>query len=251
MITDRIKRPLRDWLWRKLALGWRLSSGVKIEVRSHGDWYIYNEIFVGGEYDIPLGRLIEECAVPGAQPAVVLDLGANVGFFFLRWLHLWRTAGSPGVPPRFFLVEGSGRSCAEITRRLAAQPACGAEVRVMHNLVGARSGSAVITDSHVHFGNQVTAEPKGGTTVPYVDLVELCRDFGEIALLKCDIEGSEEKFIESQLDLLAKTRAAVVELHHHSCDTARCERLIQASGLAARESLREEGDFSVLHFRRA
>ncbi len=245
MFLESLKRPLRDWLWQKLALSWRLHSGVKIEVRSHGDWYIYNEIFVGGEYDTPLRRLIAAGAAAGAAPLTVLDLGANVGFFILRWLDLWRTAGSPGQPPRFILVEGSGRSCAEIRRRLAGQPLDGVQVEILHRLVGPRTGSATITDSHVHFGNQVTADAKGGTTVPYVDLVALCEKFPRIALIKCDIEGSEQTFLEAQPELLAKTDALTIELHHASCQTAHCSELIKRAGLTQCEVLRETDAFAV------
>lgn len=252
MILDSLKRPIRDWLWRKLALHCRLASGVKIEIRSHGDWHIYNEIFVGGEYDLALNRLIAECSAPGATPAAVLDLGANVGFFFLRWLHLWRLAGSPGVPPRFFLIEGSGPCCAELRRRLADQPTDGLKVEVLHNLVGARSGSASITDSHIYCGNQVTADPRaGGPAVPYLDLVATCRDFARIALVKCDIEGSEEAFLESQPEVLAKSQAMVIELHRGLCDTAHCEQLLAAAGFTSREIIRDDRELAVLNLRRA
>ena len=250
VIPETIKRPLRDWLWRKLALSWLLSSGVKIEVRSHGDWYIYNEIFVGGEYDMPLRNLIKSSAADGGPPATVLDLGANVGFFFLRWLHLWRMAGSPGVPPRFVLVEGSGRSCAEMRRRLAEQPAKGVDVKILHNLVGPRTGSATITDSHIHFGNQVTSNPKAGVSVSYVDLVAWCEGVKSISLIKCDIEGSEEVFLESQPELLAKSQALAIELHHDSSKTARCREIVERTGFQCCEVLRQTKEFSVLYYQR-
>lgn len=243
MILERLKRPVREAVWRRLALKWTLPSGVVIEVQSHGDWYIYNEIFVGGEYDVPLRRCIEAAAVPGAVRATILDLGANVGFFYLRWLDLWRQAGTPGVPPRFILVEGAPRTCGELRTRLAAQAGPGADVTVLNNLIGRRNGVGTITDSSVHFGNRITTGE--GTTVPFVDLVALLGG-DSIELLKCDIEGGEQAFFESQPELLLTARAAAVELHHADCDTRKCVGMLEAAGFSSR-TIRDGGDFSILY----
>lgn len=248
MLPATVKKYLRNWIWRRLALKYSLPSGVKIEVKSIGDWYIYNEIFVGGEYDLAIQRLIQGGAEPGAAPGTVLDLGANVGFFFLRWLHLWRAAGSPGKPPRFFLVEGSSRTCKDLQSRLTGQPLAGVEVSVMNNLVGQRTGVGTITDSLNHFGNRVTKAAHGGVNVPFVDIVELCRDAPTVGLMKCDIEGSEELFLKSNAELLQKTQCVAIELHHKDCDTAQCGRYLESAGLVHSESLREAGEFSVRYF---
>jgi FkbM family methyltransferase len=247
MIPESLKRPLRAAVWRRLALKWQLPSGVVIEVRSHGDWYIYNEIFVGGEYDLPLRRCIESAARPGAPRATILDLGANVGFFYLRWLDLWRQAGMPGAAPRFVLVEGVPRTCDELRARLAAQTGPGAEVTVLNNLIGPRNGFGTITDSHVHFGNRLTTGK--GRTVPFLDIIAM---FGgkPIDLLKCDIEGGEQLFLESQPELLLSTRTAAVELHHAACDTGKCAALLEAAGFSSRRTLRDGGDFSVSYWTR-
>jgi FkbM family methyltransferase len=244
MILEQFKRPFREALWRRLALKWTLPSGVVIEVRSHGDWYIYNEIFVGGEYDLPLRRCIDAAAVPNAPRATILDLGANVGFFYLRWLDLWRQAGTPGLPPRFVLVEGVPRTCDELRARLAAQTGPGADVAVLNNLIGPRNGLGTITDSNVHFGNRLTTGK--GSTVPFLDLVALLgRD--PIELLKCDIEGGEQVFLESQPELLLTTRTAALELHHTDCDTGKCVGILEAAGFSSRTTIRDGGDFSILY----
>src|SRR5690242_4474626 len=89
-------------LWSILRPEWTLPSGLKVTVGSWAEWVTYNDIFVDGEYDVPIRHAIDH-----AEPdAVILDIGANVAYFALRFSDLWMRA-RPRQSFRLIGVEGS------------------------------------------------------------------------------------------------------------------------------------------------
>jgi hypothetical protein len=101
----------------------------------------------------------------------------------------------------------------------------------------------------VHVKSAIPDIPAGGVNVAFVDVDALIKDKFEIDLLKCDIEGAELMFIENYGDLLRRVRTAVLELHHHQCDTKRCVRLLESLGFR-QTILRFNDSFSVCLFSR-
>jgi FkbM family methyltransferase len=242
-------RAKSDFLYRRLyrALNLKhvLPSGITLKVASRGEWWAYNEIFVNGEYDVPIQRALELRSK--AQAFTVLDLGANVGYFTLRVLHLMRQSLLQGIACDMTVVEGSPATFGELQSRLGKQDLSPATVRVIHGLVGRHDGSGVIHQSALHVKNSImeTAD-QGGATVAFVDLVQLMEGRPEIDLLKCDIEGAELIFIEHYRDLFSRVRSAVFEIHHKLCDTDRCILLLEQAGL--RQRVLRSGDETSLCF---
>src|SRR3984885_479215 len=78
-------RILYESLYSLLNLEHTLDSGLTVKVASKGEWWIYNDIFVNGEYDVPIQAALDTSS---ARPFVVLDLGANVGYFAFRVIDL-------------------------------------------------------------------------------------------------------------------------------------------------------------------
>jgi FkbM family methyltransferase len=244
----RIKsRFLYQSLYGFLDLEHTLNSGIKVKVASKGEWWTYNDIFVNGEYDVPINAALE--ASPG-QTFVVLDLGANVGYFTVRVIDLIRRRGLDSTSVDITMVEGSPETFGELDRRLKAQPLGCASIRRVHGLIGHRTGSAFIRESAVHVKStivDVTAE--SGVNVSYVDLDDVMKDKTEIDLLKCDIEGSELEFIETYRSLLHKVKYAVFELHHDQCDTDKCVSTLESLGFQ-QTILRANKSFSVSFYSR-
>ena len=214
-----------------------------MKVASKGEWWTYNDIFVSGEYDMPIHAALK--AASRGQPFVVLDLGANVGYFAYRVIDLISSLGRDDVGLDITMVEGSPQTFLELEKRVRSQPQLARVCRVVHGLVGQRSGSALIRESAVHVKSTIIDVPNGrGIEVPFLDLDSLMVDKSEIDLLKCDIEGTEALFVENYPDLLRKVKHAVVEFHHEQCDTKKC--LNQLEGLGFRhEVLRATESFSV------
>lgn len=246
-----LRNPIRDSYWRvkskllyqrlfsMLGLESRLHSGITVKIGSQGEWWAYNDIFVNHEYDPAI--LAALASRPQNRPLVVLDLGANVGYFLLRLADL--ILQNPGGP--IFcdatLVEGSPTNFKTLETRVARQNLKGFQCRLVHGLVGARTGRAVIFESALHVKNTIMDDrPSGGASVAFVDLGEVMAEKETIDLLKCDIEGAEESFIENYPDLLSRVNNAVFEMHHQMCDTAKSVRRLSEFGFRQTELYRND-----------
>lgn len=229
-----------------LNLEWTLGSGIDLVIHDRSDWTIYNDIFVEGEYDVPITRLLDEAPEDGTLQ--VLDLGANVGLFTLRLVDQVRRRRLDRLQLRMTLVEGDPATCAVLRAALARNGLLDDRVRVVHGLVGQREGVGRITPhatsgmSTVHGGTDLFTK-----SVPFVDL-EALMGGADLDLVKCDIEGSEQLFLENYPGLLARTRRAVFEFHPQMCDVPKCVDLVRAAGLSHSTTLRAEPTFEVAYF---
>jgi len=84
----------------------------------------------------------------------------------------------------------------------------------------------------------VNHRAKYGTAVRYVDVSETVREWPSIDLLKCDVEGSEYEFLRTYPDVMAKTKAAVIEFHTTGDDSYKYRQLMVAYGLINQKVLR-------------
>ena len=115
-------------------------------------------------------------------------------------------------------------------------------------MVGERSGTAAISDREFSGQNEVgTDESKKQFVMKYVDLEEVV-EAGMIGLPKCDIEGSELRFLRNYPQLLQRTDVAVVELHPDKCDANECVALLTAAGLARSSVLIQNPLVRLMHF---
>ena len=240
------RRSIRLVLFRWLDLRWRVRSGVSLRVASYGDWIVYNEIFVSGEYDEAL-RIAIEGGRGDAGPLRVLDLGANVGFFTLRAIDRVRESGL-ARPIAITAVESDPYSHAQFEARVFGDNGMTRQqVRLVHGAAGERTGTATLYAIDSSHAND-TLHPTAGSSsvqVPFVDLEALFADAAGIDLLKCDIEGAELLFLRAYPELLHKVRVAVFELHDHQCDTAECLRLLREYGFTHEAVLRTTPPTSI------
>jgi len=244
----RIKsRFLYQTLYHWVGLEHSLPTGLKIEVANRGEWWAYNEIFVNGDYDIPIEAAL---ASRSATSFVVLDLGASVGFFSFRVVDLIRRHHLETIAPEITMVEGSPETFRVLEHRVQSQHLAATNLRMVQGLVGHRTGSAPMRESALRNRSTIVDVPPGeGVNVAFVDLNLLMAGKSEIDLVKCDIEGAELLFIENYGDLLRKAKHAVFELHHHQCDTIKCVSMLEALGF--RQEVVQSGDaFSLIYFSR-
>jgi FkbM family methyltransferase len=237
-------RQLMHWSGRELRH--TLPCGICVSIASPSDWEVYNELFVDGEYD-PAIRAVTESDVTAP---LIVDLGANGGFFALRFADLWRrTRGDR--PFRLVAVEGAPRTYAQLTRHLD-QAALSGQCVARHGLAGRRTGSAWITTSaHTGLNSIRTRQSFSRANVSFIDLDALLPPGRAIDLMKCDIEGAEEMLCESYPDLLHRVRILVIEFHDALNDVDRCRRLLHAAGLVHQHSSRAYEGGSVEMFSRA
>lgn len=236
-------------LYRVLDLEHTLDSGLTLKVASKGEWWAYNEIFVNGEYDVPICTALKDRSP--LRPFVVLDLGANVGYFTFRVLDLIDRQEQGSFSSDITMVEGSPKTFLELEKRVRSGRLVAMGVRMVHGLVGLPRGNGVIREGALHVKNTTVDIPaRQGVNVDFVDLNFLMEDKFEIDLLKCHIEGAELLFIQNYADLLRKVKRAVFELHHHQCDTKECVRILEDSGFR-QTILRDNSACSVSLFSRS
>ena len=242
-MPESAKSRLRQLFWRSLVPQYTLRSGLHVKISSYSDWYIYNEIFVDEDYDCAIEMLL--CKT-GNQPLCVLDLGANVGFFTLRLVEKLRVS-SPSRRFRIIAVEGNPVTAKVLQERIEAN-GLALDVRVVHGLVGKKSGEGVISSLEFSVQNTVNDTSENGSRVSYIDLTQLTEEFERIDLIKCDIEGSELSFAESYPDILDKTEAAIFEFHPNLCNTDRCAHLLAEAGFNQSALRMQKDAVQLMHF---
>lgn len=246
MKLERLKRSARGRLggtmWSVLSPEWALPSGLKVTLASWAEWVTYNDIFVDGEYDVPIRHAVKH-AKPGD---VVLDIGGNVGYFALRMADFWVRERS-AEDLRIVGVEGSPETYALLQARLD-QEALAGRVDYRFGLAGERSGEAKICTSEFHVTNSIVTGDGSGTSVPFLDLTKVVPEDARIALIKCDIEGAEMMFVENYPDLLRRTDSIVIELQHEMYDSKRCVKLLEEAGLTLDQRLRDFSPSATVDF---
>lgn len=234
-------RKVRHFLHHKAIrlanLSHDLSTGVHIDIRNSMEWTIYNDIFVDGDYDEPILRLL---STEQRQDLNVLDLGSNVGYFTLRLLHLALTHSSRH---HFTIqaVEASSRLCDEAMRRLKPSrfPEDLFQISINHGLIGQPEGEGILYHFKDHGLNSIFRKEGKGDIVPFLNISTLLHSWENIDLLKCDIEGAELSFLKNYPTLLLKTRSAVFEFHTEFCDYAECLEIIREGGFQNNKLIRK------------
>ena len=232
----KLKNRVRNYLWVLLKAKWKLRSGIDIRVENDSDWYIYNEIFTNKEYD-PAFKLLSQ----PAQSAIILDLGANVGYFTLKMADELITAGTRDF--KIIAIEATTENYLVLENRIS-QLAKDKAI-AYHGLVGYRSGTGNIVFSSQHYGH-AAASGQQGEPADYINIEGLLDDTQRIALLKCDIEGSEETFLKEYPGLLLRTDHAVFEFHTNECDILNCRQLLKNAGLTTRGIIKEDRKYGTI-----
>jgi FkbM family methyltransferase len=237
----RLRARLRQWMFQWLDLRWDTRAGVRLRVDGYGQWAVYNEIFVNGDYDHAVALALDAPREAGV-PLSIVDLGAHVGYFTLRAVDGLLARGIGLDAARITAVEANPAWVRDFQDRVLGDNGLGASVRLVHGLVGERSGHGVLDGDRLREG----APARTGAVVPYVDLSALLAPAARIDLLKCDVEGSEQRLLEHYPDVLGKTRVATFELHRPWCDTERCRALLREYGFIHAATLRAGEPFSIL-----
>lgn len=234
---------LDGWPYRIAHLHHTSRTGICTIVRERCEWWLYNDIFVEGEYDE--GIVTALLTADTSRPFIAVDLGANVGFFALRLIDkVLRSDRNLNVIVT--AVEGSPSVFRELRARMTAQPEFpNVRVHLLHGLVGERTGTGWIGESRMHIANSITGvRAVRRSEVPFVDVVAAMEDNPRIDLLKCDVEGAEELFLESSGEILKKLSVGIFEFHKKLCDVGRCVEMIRSYGMNIR-IVRDMPDYQV------
>jgi FkbM family methyltransferase len=241
MISRKFKNYFRNKVWIFLKATWKLRSGIDIIVANDSDWFVYNEIFANKEYDPAISLLL---SADTSNP-LILDLGANVGYFALKIADELTQAGIGNF--RIVAIEASASNFQALKHRMS-QPLLRNQVKPYLGLAGYKSGSQAVVHSQQHYGHSVIPENTMGAknaVVDYLNIDNLINDTDKISFLKCDIEGSEEIFIKEYLTLLQKVENAVFEFHAGECNVDHCRQMLSEVGLFSKGIIKEDSVYKT------
>lgn len=146
---------------------------------------------------------------PFAIPAdaVILDLGANVGYTAVDFALLYRHA-------RIIAVELDAANVAVARRNLAP---FGSRCTVVHAAVWTWDGQVAYTGEEAWGFQVVHVRPDGEPrdTAPARTISSLMSEHGveRVDLMKMDIEGTESEILQPGADWLLAVQALIVEVH--------------------------------------
>src|SRR5579872_5106453 len=151
LIPNALRRKIREAsvarqakIWKDLGLS-RELAGLTIKVASHSDWVVFNEIFVERVYDRAISHVLSQ--TPDNRTMRVLDLGANVGYFALRFAQLVFESERPKQAFMIHCVEASPKVFAELRARLSDNALLKDHIQLTQGVVGQVSGSAEVYES--------------------------------------------------------------------------------------------------------
>ncbi len=175
-------------------------------------------------------------------------MGSNRGYFSTYLAHRLLEAGLWDF--KIYGVDASQENVTESLVRLERQLTVKLQDKVQYRqgLVGLREGEALFSTSKETYMNRIVqgygryenpVEP--AVKVSYLDLNTL--NLGPIGLLKCDIEGAEEQFLETYQGtlLLREVQVAVFEFHHSVVNVARCRQILRSVGLMQQHVVQKGG----------
>lgn len=245
VFKDRIRAAIGDYF----RFNHTLTSGISIIVRRPADFSTYSELFVNGFYD----KAIHGAIKASSDEIHLLDLGSNVGFFAHRFADILAGQYSELANKKVVkitMVEGSKAVADESVFRMENNRGKIGQYEVIHGLVGKKDGFDYMSTEYNYGYNSIVETPRSGNRVKtaYYNL-EAKLSSTKYDLIKCDIEGAEESFIESYCDLLVLQPRLVFEFHHKMCDTKKCDRLLKERGFDSIDIYSNEDISMVYYFR--
>ncbi len=187
----------------------KVAHPIQIRLRGSSDLAVFHQIFDFDEY---------ACLQTLAQPNVVMDLGANVGYSSVYFLNIF-----PQV--RILAVEPDKDNIVQCRRNLEPYAS---RVQILHGAVWFKTTTLQLLKGTFRDGRdwatQVAAQSAQEITNAAVqswDMQSLIEMTGadNIDLLKIDIERAEiEVFGNSDCSWLRKVRNICIELHGEDCE---------------------------------
>lgn len=198
-------RRLHDW---KSALS-RVGE-TKVWVPSIRSWMMLNPsdwvdryLFIEGEYEAANLQILKSVCKPGS---VVIDLGANVGWFTLAAANI---AGPTGA---VFSFEPAPEIFTRLSRNVALnQNQTRASITLINKAVGETNGNIPFYESTggnsgLSSMRNINTSCREPITVPVIALDEMLGSLPPVTLIKLDIEGAEMKALHGMRELIARDK---------------------------------------------
>jgi FkbM family methyltransferase len=196
-----------------------LPQGSKYPVflrRKETDFWVYNEVFVGGFLS---GKLSYNIVLPYC-PKFMIDCGGNTGLTSIYFKLLYPEIKIVTIEPEKSNFELLKRNIAPYQKDIIALN-MGVWNKTTKLVVKNYTGRAfefvteeVVTNANDASENYVDAIGIKDVLSKHVN-INMGEEYGVIDLLKIDIEGAENELFRTNYEWLAQTKAIVIEFHNH------------------------------------
>jgi FkbM family methyltransferase len=205
MAPARLKTALYYRIYRSRREGYEnlftdaalaFAPQFKMQLASKDD--AHGEIAFTGFYELALSRRI---AADARRGGMLVDVGANYGYFTLLWL-----AGAK--PNRAMVFEASPQNYSTLRENITRNH-CGGRVKVHEVAVGRECGSArFLLGEHgqTGWGGLSVAKRASEIVVPVTTLDAALGDDAIVDVLKIDVEGADTWVLQGAKNLLRKRR---------------------------------------------
>ena len=232
-----------------MGLSWNLKSGYTIDISSYSDWCVYNDLFVDREYDLAIEKTLS--GISNKSQLNVVDLGANVGYFPLRFLDLLYRDSTYHGNVQFWLVEASNDLVQHLNIKFHALESEHLAFNIVKGLVGNKTGGA---NFYLHKdslkSSALTKLKHQNNYIEYLNLESVFNDVAHIDLLKCDVEGSEFDFLNSYEKLLGKISHLAIEFHSEHGSVVEAIHKLEKVGFKNNHCLHDAGPQQTYYFSR-
>ncbi|MEY2481425.1 MAG: hypothetical protein QOI04_2352 [Verrucomicrobiota bacterium] len=174
----------------------QFAPNFRMELSPHDE--AHGEIAFTGFYELTLSRRI---AADAQRGGLLVDVGANYGYFTLLWL-----AGA--ARNRTLIFEASPANHAALSANIARNH-CDGRVKIQKVAVGRESGTARFSlgePGQTGWGGIATAEGAAETVVPMTSLDETIAGDAIVDVLKIDVEGADTWVLQGAKKLLSERR---------------------------------------------
>ncbi|HBH54265.1 MAG TPA: hypothetical protein DDY91_20465 [Planctomycetaceae bacterium] len=173
---------------------------VSLRLRS-SDFFVYGQVLVEREYELPLCR----------EPETIIDAGANIGLASIHFAQRYPRARILAIEPEPSTFDLMRRNVAPFPQVVPIHAALWDHVTTL-NLFGSTRGSAAVRTREAN--PSATGKHDLGS-VPTVTIPQLLREhgFAQVDLLKIDIEGAERTVFDRAESWIDRVGAIMIETH--------------------------------------
>ena len=193
-------------------ISFRYNGALQAYARTcpHSDMYVSNQVLIQQEYRTVVDFF--RINFPGRESLRIIDAGANVGYSSMFFLSEYPNAQIACVEP-----DGSNL---QVLKKNLAPFISNKQVRVFQNGLMSEGGKSIATKNDFRDGKDWSvsvSEVSGDSDLKSVSVQDIMREmnWGEVDIIKMDIEGSE-RFVfqnDSDLNFLDRTSCLAIEIH--------------------------------------
>ena len=207
-------------------------SSIKVAIGNRSEIQLYQQIFVKDIFNLENLQTV----LPLKEP-VVLDLGANCGFFSLRILDIYPDAKIYAVEPQQSLVK-SFSNCVN-------QNQLSDKIEIKQGAVGDKVGRSFFYENRSPISASLLKEKVSRRSIRKkyeIDLItvdQFCIDsnISCIDILKIDVEGSEIDVLKGANDIMNTVKVLFIEIHPPFATANQIENILNQYNLVRDKTL--------------